>query len=516
MKTSIHTIIYILLAGTFLFASCTKKFDGINTNPDRSITTSAAALATNMIDAISSSEISSTKSFMQPFMMGKYILWTEQLEGSQYNKIGRAGFDRLEVLRNVPVMLQYAADLTDGTQPSYEALAHFIRAWEFFYTTMQVGDIPYSDAIKGNSEGIIKPRYDSQKEVFAGILNELDSANLLFGKGADFEGDFIFNGEVDKWQRLTNSFELYVLISLSHQADDPDLKVKERFKTIATTRNLMRDNADNYAVTYQNAGGLCYPWSNTPVQVNSFVIYPVVGRNLVEPLKALKDRRLFYFTEPAAAKIKAGLPASDYDAYVGVEASDPINQVKLAHDNGLFCDVNARYVELFNPEPVGLFNYWDLQFILAEGAVRGWLPASGAEGYFDKGIQSSMTFLMVHTDEKYTHGMPITDSYINDYLSTVNLAGTSEQKVEQIMTQKYLAGFLHDVNNTAWYENRRTGYPVFKLNSSTNLNQPNTQFPKRWLYPQNELDHNADNVAAAIQSQYDGNDNVNNLMWILK
>lgn len=50
----------------------------------------------------------------------------------------------------------------------------------------------------------------------------------------------------------------------------------------------------------------------------------------------------------------------------------------------------------------------------------------------------------------------------------------------------------------------------------TNLNIPSTQFPVRWLYPSAELDYNPDNVAAAIQSQYGGNDDVNALMWILK
>jgi len=519
MKTlykSLSEIKFIVLAVGLLFSSCTKNFDKININPDKSTSTSASALATNMIASITSGDISSTKTFMQPFMMDKSILWTEQQEGSQYNKISRTDFGRLEVLRNVPVMLDYAAKLTDGTQPSYEALGHFIRAWQFFYTTMAVGDIPYSEAIKGESDGMIKPKYDSQKEVFAGILNELDSANLLFGKGADFAGDFIYDGDVVKWQKLTNSFELYVLMQLYKHADDPDLKVKERFKTIATSRNLMTSFKDNFAVTYQNAGGLCYPWSNTPVQVNSFVIYPVIGSNLIEPLKATKDRRLFYFAEPALAKIKDGLTADDFNAYVGVDAAAPINQVKLAHDDSLFCDVNQRYVDLFNAEPVGLFNYWQLEFTLAEGAVRGWLPTAEAQTYYDNGIRSNMEFLKANTGDKYTHGMPIADDYINNFLPTVKLKGTTEQQIEQIITQEYIAGFMQDANNNGWFENRRTGYPVFTINTSTNLNQPNTSLPKRWLYPQNELDHNGQNVADAIQRQFGGNDNVNNLMWILK
>ncbi|MGN6264286.1 MAG: SusD/RagB family nutrient-binding outer membrane lipoprotein [Ginsengibacter sp.] len=37
---------------------------------------------------------------------------------------------------------------------------------------------------------------------------------MLFASGAQFEGDFIYNGNVDQWQRLTNSFELNVLMQL--------------------------------------------------------------------------------------------------------------------------------------------------------------------------------------------------------------------------------------------------------------------------------------------------------------
>lgn len=108
------------------------------------------------------------------------------------------------------------------------------------------------------------------------------------------------------------------------------------------------------------------------------------------------------------------------------------------------------------------------------------------------------------------------DAYIQSYLSSVQLTGSTDNQIQQIITQKYLAGFLQDCDYSAWYDNRRTGYPAFVLNPSTNLNSPTTQFPKRWMYPQDELDHNADNVDSAIQSQYGGNDDVNALMWILK
>ncbi|HLR36585.1 MAG TPA: SusD/RagB family nutrient-binding outer membrane lipoprotein [Chitinophagaceae bacterium] len=515
MKNFIRSIMCLSIVA-LMGSGCTKNFDKINSNPDESTESDAPFLATNMLTSITSSDIATSKGFCQPFMLGNYVLWTEMEEDYQYNKLGRAGFGRLAILRNVPVMRSYAASKPEKIKNAYDALGHFIRAWQFYQVTMQVGDIPYSEAIKGESDDIIKPKYDTQKEVFIGILNELDSANTLFAEGEDFSGDFIYDGSVDKWQRLTNSFELQVLMQLYKKTGDPDLQVKKRFKDIALNRPLMRGYDDNFAVKYKNSAGYAYPWSNTPVQINSFTIYPEVGATLIQPLKNLQDRRLFYYAEPAPAKIQAGKSPSDWDAYIGIDASEPNGVTKVARSEGKFCDFNKRYADLYNAEPVGLLNYWDVQFILAEGAVRGWLPPSSAEDYYEAGIKGSMHFLAHYTPETYNHDMPLTDAYIQQYVSNVALTGSKENKIKQIIIQKYLAGFLQDCDYTAWYEHRRTGYPKFKLNTSTNRNEPSDKFPLRWRYPSDELDYNADNVAEAIQRQYGGDDNVNKKMWILK
>jgi hypothetical protein len=112
--------------------------------------------------------------------------------------------------------------------------------------------------------------------------------------------------------------------------------------------------------------------------------------------------------------------------------------------------------------------------------------------------------------------MAMDDSYINNYPATVALTGTEDNQVKQIITQKYIAGYLHGTDYNAWYEFRRTGYPQFTLNPNTNLNTPGTEFPVRWKYPQVELNNNGDNYKAAIQSQYGGNDDVTQVMWLLK
>ncbi|OJV14949.1 MAG: hypothetical protein BGO21_19985 [Dyadobacter sp. 50-39] len=507
------TIIKIMLPALMLTGIGCTDFDEINTNPNATTKVTSAMQASNLILGITRGPIATQKSFMQPFILGKYITWQEGQESFQYNRIQRGSFSRLELLKNITPMINQAE--TPELKNAYTALGHFISAWQFFLTTLQMGDIPYSEAIKGESEGIIKPKYDTQKQVFAGILAELDQANDLFAKGADFGGDPIYNGSVDKWQRLSNSFQLYVLITLSAKTADTDLKVIEKFKTVAA-RPLMRSYSDNFALAYLDKDGQKYPWVNINSS-NPSVIYPMLTSTLLDPMKAMKDRRLFYFGKPSAVKIAAGTAVSDWNAYPGAEPSAPFPSLQTMRATKDFTDLNDRYADLFNAEPVGLFNYWDLQFTLAEAAVRGWIPEPAAT-YYNAGITQSMKFVANYTPDnaKYHHNMKITDAYITEYLAGVALTGTAESKIEQIIGQKYIADFLHCVNFTAWFDNRRTGYPKFILNTSTNLNNPNTAFPLRWLYPTNEISYNGENMSAAVASQFGGNDNTLGVMWLLK
>ncbi len=519
MKNKLPKYIMLLPLLAIISTGC-KKFDEINTNPNQTTEVSSGVLATTLILSITRNEISGTKGFMQSFLYGKYLTWGEGQENSQYNKIGRTNFDRITLLRNIKPMVDYAT--TEELRNAYSALGHFVRAWQFFLTTMQVGDIPYSEAVKGESDAIIKPKYDDQKTVFQGILNELDSANLLFSKAVAFKGDPIYDGDVDKWQRLTNTFQLYVLMNLYKKTSDAELSVTDRFKDIVANRPLMRNYNDNFALEYNSKAGQHYPWSNIPDGDNPNIKsnYAMVSATIINPLKALEDRRLFYYAKPSPVQIADGKLPSDYAAYIGAEPSNQFPVLQTMRVGRDYSDFNNRYILEVSAEPVGLLNYWDLQFVLAEATVRGWITGTPAQTYYAAGITSSMNFIMNYTKDipDYTHDMPMDETYINAYPATaaVALSGSEEQQIEKIITQKYIAGFLHGFNYMAWYENRRTGYPEFILNPTSNLNTPNTQFPVRWLYPSNELSYNTDNLDTAIKRQYDGNDNVNSVMWLLK
>lgn len=493
--------------------SCS-KFEELNTNPDAAVNATAPMIATNLILNITDNTISSGKGFLQPAMLGKSVLYTEFPEDYQYNYLGRASFDGLAVLTNVEKMIGYAQEGPEKN--AYTALGKFIRAWKFYNLTMQVGDIPYSDALKGETD-VIAPKYDSQKDVFVGILKELDEADQLFSQGTAFQGDPIYNGDVTKWRKLVNTFELQVLLSLYKKTSDTDLRVTERFKTIVANRPIFQSSADNFQLVYSDKANQRYPFYKLG---NPSIIYPMVSQVPIAILKNLQDYRLFYYANPSTVQVAAGKAVSDYTAYIGTDPSMVYSDMTRVYTSKDYSALNSRYTELADSEPVYLLSYSMLKFILAEATLRGWITGTSTETHYNEGITAAMKFTASHTPDNalYHHNRVITDAYITSYLRSdqVKLSGTTEQQLNQIITQRYLSTFLQAPNNDAFYENRRTGYPKFPINPASNNNTPADKLPLRWLYPQKELDYNTDQVKAAIASQYGGSDDFNQQMWLLK
>ncbi len=100
-------------------------------------------------------------------------------------------------------------ELSKGTptESSYKGLALFLKASYGFSATLDMGDVPYSEAGKAE-EGITKPKYDKQSDVFTEVLADLKEAEADFAAGADFDGDIMYNGDVTKWRKLCNAMQL--------------------------------------------------------------------------------------------------------------------------------------------------------------------------------------------------------------------------------------------------------------------------------------------------------------------
>lgn len=492
--------------------SCTSKFDDYNTDKNSTTKVTPAMLATNLI--LDMMELGRAKYFIYDNLLNKQIAWAEgSAEDNQYNKLGRVDFDVYTNFTNCQKMLMEAESSSEATQNSYKALAKFLKAYHLFYLSMQVGDIPYSDS-NGAEGGNIKPAYDTQKEVMRQVLEDLEEAHTLFKSGDEFSGDPIFEGDVSKWAKAVVAFEMKVLINLSKKTGDSDLKVKERFARLASSGDLMTSNDDNLQLVYSNTSGQLYP-----LYQNDHMQYLMISTTMVDPLKKFNDYRLFYYAAPSDYALSHGATASDWDAYMGIDPSAVQSDNNALHGEGKDCGPNDRYLRA-EGEPLIRVGYMEQNFILAEAALRGWIDASKASEYYKKGIKASMDFIADATpdNESYHHGHPLTSAYITEYLNqdAIQLNGDFNHDLEMVLLQKYLGSFLQHPNNECFYDNRRTGYPVLPLNPESNLNTDSSKFPVRWMYPQEELDYNRDNVQSAIDRQYNGNDDFNQVMWVLQ
>ncbi len=501
---------YIVIALVGVSSSCS-KFDEINTDPEAAEKVTSAMIATRIILNLANQP--TQKGFLQPYMLNKNIVWTEFVESFQYNGFG-AGSLSFIAINDAHFMVEFAG--TEALAKSYEGLMYFARAAKFFEATMDLGDIPYHDALKGETDKQYFPKYDTQKAVFLGILNELELADQAFAAGTKFTGDPIYDGTVEHWRKLVNSYALNVLMQLSKKETDADLNIKGRFQQILANKPLFTSNADNYQLVRADLSGQQYPFYKVG---NNFTIYPIVSSEIIDRLKARADRRLFYYANPSPVKLAGGQTQSDFSAYVGIDPSlvyDNILDIKNSND---YSKLNDRYVEIATGEPTQQLSYSQLCFIVAEAAVRGWVNESAVDWY-KKGVEASMKFIYDHTPNttQFHHNMPLDAGYVSSYVNTLgdSFPAASEARIEEIITQKYLASYLQSEFVT-YYDYRRTGYPRWKINPATSLNsEAPTKIPVRWRYPTVEFNYNSENVDEAVQRQFGGIDDINQLMWLLK
>ncbi|WP_029906740.1 SusD/RagB family nutrient-binding outer membrane lipoprotein [Prevotella sp. 10(H)] len=503
---------YLLILLLIQLAGCS-EFEKINNNPDATIKVKPSLLVLGQLTDMMYK--SGGKDYVDYTTVPKQIFVAEKLEDLYYNRFWRTGFGAYESLTNSLKMVELAEEID---KDAYEALSKFIIAYRLYDISMYLGDIPYSDALKGET-GTVKPKYDTQKDVMKQILDDLDKSYALFSnKKGTIEGDFVYNGNFDKWKKAISVMQLRVLMNMSKKESDTDMNIKQRFAKIVAEQSLMESNDDNLQLVYGTESSMICPLFKNK---NVFTKYYVISDFIINMLRDYDDYRLFYYGKPAPVKLEQGYKEDEWEAYPGTNPVAPFDEIKSKQTTEDYTCINLRYTEIETAEPLIRLGYALQNFILAEACLRKWITGN-ANDYYLKGIRASMEFIVKHTPDetRFHHGRMMTDAYINNYLSNpdIQLSLTSasfEDDLKKIITQKYLASFIQHPWES-YYDYRRTGYPVIPINPKTNLNTDPNKMPMRWMYDQRELDYNRESVDEALKRQFGGSDDVNALMWILK
>lgn len=235
MNMNIINRIVLGAAAVGFAASCTANYLEINSNPygvtDEEMLRDGYAVKSafiNMASSVISPDIN-TAQFVELLLGCDLMGYTAPAKDSWNNTIANynATDDWSRVLmasdRVIPLLftnLKQLQVLTDD--PIYLAVGDVIKVACMHRVTDTFGPIPYS---KIGLDGEISVAYDSQKEVYTRMFEELNAAIEVFAdnKANSFNAssDVIYGGNVENWLRLANSLKLRLAMRISYA--DPAL-----------------------------------------------------------------------------------------------------------------------------------------------------------------------------------------------------------------------------------------------------------------------------------------------------
>jgi hypothetical protein len=490
----INKILSIFAIGLTI-ASCS-NLESINDNPNSAAEVNPQAILPNICqDAFD-------RGYTGGMYAQKMVIQTDGQNAEQFFEWNRGDFSTYNTsLLQVEKMEEEAKRTGDSI---YVPLAKFFRSYYFYNLTLTFGDIPYSAALQGQTGSNYAPKYDTQQAVFAGILQDLTDADteLKNEAGSTISGDIIYNGDVTSWRKLINSFHLKVLMTLSHHTTVGSHNIIQEFNAVMQNP-LMTSNSDNGQLTFIDQAGCRYPQFNA--QWSGYYM----DKTYIDRMSNRKDPRLFLFALPTNEANTEGKAVSDFTAYAGGDPTVPYGQNIVLVGQGKISQINDRFRTEPTCEPTMLMGYAELQQVLAEAVVRGWITGN-AQTYYENGVNASFLFYQTYATN---YSQYVTPAAAATYLQgdSVKFSNdfSNDEKLKRIIFQKYCVDFYQG-GWDAYFDDLRTGYPSF-------AHVAGTAIPYRWMYPQSEYQNNAANVTAAVTGQFGANnDNINEEPWWLK
>lgn len=158
---------------------------------------------------------------------------------------------------NANDMYDLASELNDKNNM---AVALVVRSWIMANVTDLFGDVPYSEAFQGD-ERVYYPKFDSQKEIYMDLLADLKEANELIDLSKPLAAnDPLYNGDMMKWKKFSNSLRLRLLMRVSG---------KEEMNAPAAISEIY-NNPEKYPLFTSNEDAATFNYTGTAPFVNPF------------------------------------------------------------------------------------------------------------------------------------------------------------------------------------------------------------------------------------------------------
>lgn len=453
MKRNLYPkLLLLVLLG--VFQSCTDGFKEINTNPNAPVDVQPSLLLRKVL--FDYGEQMSYEAFVAGNLLGQYFTAIDfnlfdrhSLSEPQYG--GNPWPFLYTNLRDNEIILQKSR--ANAAYGVYEGPALIMKAYMTAALTDLYGDVPYSEALSGQT-GIITPAYDGQEAIYTaagGILDNLNNgiASINAYKGATaLDGDIIFSGNRTKWVLFANSLKIKYLMRISGRVD-----VKSDLQKVLTEGNFIKANTDNAAFRFSTQPN---NFRMSTARVGDYNLF-IMSLTSQEILTNLSDPRIQTYFRSTTAK-----PGTYKGLLNGPDAS------KLSISVADYSLTGSIFRENSDKLSANFMTAAETSLLLAEAAERGLVSAS-AKDWYERGITQAFEYWQT----------TLPTSYLSSNLVAYKQNG--QNPVEQILTQKWLA----NINNgyEGWIEWRRTGFPRLKTISAS-LN--NNLIPVRMPYPGTE------------------------------
>jgi hypothetical protein len=406
---------------------------------------------------------------------------------------------------------------TKAALPDFWAVALILKVEIMDRVTDKFGPIAYGKA----GTVIINTAYDSQQSVYNQFFLQLDTAaanlNTFIaanpGKTPFASYDRVYGGDYTKWLKFANSLRLRLAMHLTKV--DPTTAQAQAQKALAAAGGLMTTSADNAGVSgdgYHNPlNVITTSWTDI-----------AAGASLQSYLVGYKDPRLSKYLSPVITdpKTQGALPAQYAGQYIGIR----IGSAVTAKPNYNSYSVLNPNTVVASGSPMMMMTAAEVWFLKAEAALRGWTGAGDVKTDYETGISTSLAQWGVSGAGYISDAVSKPKDYVDPSnaannaaaASTITVAwnagATNEQKLERIITQKWLAMFPE--GQEAWTEFRRTGYPkLFTVVNNNSSGTIDTQIQiRRLAFPQNEYTTNGAEIQKAL-TLLGGPDNGGTRVW---
>ncbi|QKZ11748.1 SusD/RagB family nutrient-binding outer membrane lipoprotein [Spirosoma sp. KUDC1026] len=509
-KNHIYWVLSLLLLAT---SSCNDYLD-INTNPNSATVVSAPLVLPQAIVGSASLSVS-YNNYGGHF--GGYLanaggfsafgnLLNYNITPIDYNGLWVNTYDNLEDYK-------YVITQTEGLdeQSYYNAVAKIMTALNFQRLVDAFGDVPYSEALGGN--GNRTPKYDSAPVIYQDLVNQLDNAIAIINNAKspialNSSSDPMFGGNMTSWKQFANTLKLRMLIRVSGVSSLSSF-VTTKFAALDRTLGFITTDAivnPGYVKQDGKQNPLWNSWgytvagalSNSSRIPTQFIYGFYKGQKLTDNGRgAVIFKNFSAGTTPVnqlGNEVNAPTIITNYPTwYTGTYSSAS----SISNSLGIL-----KGPSMGQPIMLAAESY----FLQAEAQLKGFLTGDVTTS-FNQGITQSFTYLykdvtnvVSSTKNVATDVAAYKTDNAGSYLVNINLATTNAQRLEAIITQKYIA--VNMINSDeGWNEFRRTGYPVTNPagNGYTNIasNKSNStradKMITRVLYPSSEQSYNAAN-----------------------